>query len=285
MKLTPQQVAAYQRDGTVLIPGAFAGWVDHLHTSVMAVIDGHRAGTIKSGDVRSVYQNPLNVVENFGGGVMALNIAPHHAGFGDWLHNSPAAEMTAQAMQSKQARFWIDATFLKEKYAAAEGTPWHNDTCTWPFWGKQMTILWIALTDVDDDNGPLTTVRGTHQGDGRYYSTFFPDTQTPPPPYRPWQDLMDQALAPNADIQTWTMKKGDCLFMHPSTIHGSKPRAATTGAPRMAFSTRWLGDDVVWKPDPLTERMTAQLNSLPEMIFNAPPPDSIIPVQWPRVAA
>ena len=284
MTVTKDHIAAYERDGTVLIPGAFKDWVEPLNETVMAVIEGQRAGRITPDDATCVFQNPMKIVENFGGGAMALNIVPYHKGFSDWLAHSPAGEMAAAIMQSERVRFWVDATFLKEENAASEGTPWHNDTCTWPFWGKQMTILWIALTDVDEDNGPLTTVRGSHQEDGRYYSTFFPADQTPPPGYKPWSELMAQAEAPDAEIQTWTMKKGDCLFMHPTTIHGSKPRSAQTGSPRLAYSTRWLGDDVIWKPDPLTEPMTERLNTHPAMTFNAPPPDDIIPVLWPRTA-
>jgi len=285
MIVTDEQIRTYDRDGTVLIPGAFDDWVAHIEAAVKDVIAEHRSGALDLDAGAPSTQNDLNIVENFGGGAMALNIFPYHAGFQEWLDESPAARMAAEIMQSKTARYWIDATFWKEEGAASEGTPWHNDTCTWPFWGRQMTILWIALTDVDEGNGPMITVRGTHDGDGRYYSTFFPQDIEPPEPYRPWQELMDQALAPDAEIQTWTMKKGDCLFMHPSTIHGSKPRSANAGVPRLAFSTRWLGDDVVWKPDPLTARMTEKLTDHPDMTFNAPPAVSAIPVSWTHPSA
>lgn len=281
-EISRQQIETYERDGTALIPGAFTDWVQPLRESVLAVIEGQRAGTVTPDDAYCVFQNPLTVIEQFGGGAMALNIVPYDPGFADWLDRSSAAEMAATIMRSDKVRFWVDATFLKEENQAAEGTPWHNDTCTWPFWGKQMTILWIALTDVGPQDGPLITVRGSHAGDGRYYSTFFPQDQEPPPGYRPWQELMDQAESPNAEIQTWTMQAGDCLFMHPTTIHGSAPRLADSGRPRLAFSTRWLGDDVVWKPDPLTEPMTVRLVDHPGMTYNAPPPDEIIPLQWPR---
>jgi hypothetical protein len=282
MKITADHISAYNRDGAVLVPGAFTQWADHLRFAVLDVINGVRKGTLTADAVPPTYLNPLKVIDEFGGGAMALNIFPYHPGFAQWLARSPAAEMTAKIMQSKHSRFWIDATFSKDKPGAAEGTPWHNDTCTWPFWGRQMVILWIALTDVDADNAPLTTVRGTHVGDGRYYSTFFPQDQTPPPGYRPWSELMAQAEAPNADIQVWTMKKGDCLFMHPTTIHASRPRAATQGQPRLAFSTRWLGDDVVWKPDALTARMTERLTDNPAMVHGGPVPESVIPVHRPR---
>lgn len=281
MSITETHIETYERDGTVLIPHVFADWTKPLEHAALTVIKGQRSGAIKEEDSVSGHQSALRVVENFGGGAVALNIVPHHANFERWLIESPAAKMVSQIMRSKQVRFWIDATFIKEEGAASEGTPWHNDTCTWPFWGNQMAILWIALTDVDKDNGPLTTVRGSHVGDGRYYSTFFPENESPPPGYKPWQDLLDQAERPEAEIQTWTMQRGDCLFMHPTTIHGSKPRASMRAPPRLAFSTRWLGDDVVWKPDPLTARMTAHVSNHPDMTYDTPPPDSVIPTRWP----
>ena len=285
MVITDDHIQTYERDGTVRIESAFNDWVGPLADGVERVVDAFRAGTYDSSDTSSSFQNPISVWEPFGGRAMALNIVPHDDIFAQWLNTSAAAEMTASVMRSQQVRFWVDASFIKNQPNASEGTPWHNDTCTWPFWGKQMTILWIALTDVGLDDGPLTTVRGSHHGDGRYYSTFFPEVQTPPDGYKPWQELMDQAEAPDADIQTWTMNKGDCLFMHPTTIHGSKPRSAGSEITRMAFSTRWLGDDVVWKPDALTEPMTERLNSHPRMSYGAPPADDVIPVLWPRPEA
>ncbi len=272
-------VASYRQDGAVLIPGAFRDWTDSLSDACLSVLEEQRAGRIDSSDSISAHQNPLTVVEGFGGGAMMLNLVPYHVDFAGWLEASPAAELTAKVMQSSTSRFWVDASFLKDEADASEGTPWHNDTCTWPFWGSQMTILWIALTDVDKGNGPLTTVAGSHRGTGRYYSPFFPPTDALPEPYQPWQDLLDQVEAPDARIQTWTMKRGDCLCVHPSTIHGSLPRKGGA-TPRLAFSSRWLGDDVVWKPDPLTERMTARLNDHPEMRRGEPPPASVMPIQW-----
>jgi ectoine hydroxylase-related dioxygenase (phytanoyl-CoA dioxygenase family) len=77
------------------------------------------------------------------------------------------------------------------------------------------------------------------------------------------------------------MAAGDCLFMHPNTVHGSRPRAARNTAPRRAFSTRWLGDDVVYRPDALTARLTQRINGHPAMLYGEPPGDSAIPITWP----
>lgn len=278
--ITKDQIERYEQDGTVIIPNLFDDWVEPLSVAVLGVIERDREGIEQPICPGFDYLNPLNVVEEFGGGAMALNVFAHDPTFGLWLEKSVAAEVAARAMASSRIRFWIDACFFKDQDGAAEGTPWHNDTCTWPFWGQQMTILWVALTDIGPEDGPLVTVRGSHTGDGRYYSPFFPETDKLPPPYKPWSELMAIAESPSAEIQSWTLNAGDCLLMHPSTVHGSSPRRATTGRPRLSFSTRWLGDDVVWNPDALTAPMTQRINEHPDMIPGAPPPDSIIPVSW-----
>ena len=279
--ISTEQLATYQRDGTVKIPGAVTDWVEPLSAAIADVLERHRLGVLE-GTPPNSFQNEIRVDEEFGGGIIALNLVPHDSRFSDWLRRSPTAEMVAAVTQSKRVRYWIDASFVKTEDAAAEGTPWHNDTCTWPFWGEQMVILWVALTDIGLEDGPLTTVRGSHHGDGRYYSTFFPESETiPPPPYKPWQALLDQVTAPDAVILTWTMAAGDCLFMHPSTVHGSLPRAARSTVPRLSFSTRWLGDDVIFRPDDLTRPMTERLNDHPAMRYGEPPGEAAIPITWP----
>lgn len=257
----------------------FADWVEPLSGAIESTIQRYRANELADA-VPGNFQNPVRIVDEFGGGTMALNLVPHDPRFAQWLSRSPAARMTARIMGSGRVRYWIDASFVKAEGAASQGTPWHNDTCTWPFWGEQMAILWIALTDIGPDDGPLTTVRGSHRGDGRYYSPFFPPTEQMPAPYKPWQALLDQVTAHDAELLSWTMARGDCLLMHPSTVHGSAPRRATQAPPRMSFSTRWLGDDVVFKPDPLTAPLTEALNDHPAMQFGRPPAEEVIPVTW-----
>ena len=280
--ITQDHIDTYTRDGTVHVAGAFNDWVAPLTEAVMTSIEAHRSGDSGYSGVKSVYQNAINRVEDYAGGMMILNIVPHHPIFTRWRDESPAAEMTAAIMQSDLSRYWLDATFLKDEPNASEGTPWHNDTCTWPFWGDQMVILWIALSDVGPEDGPLHTVAGSHQGDGRYYSSFYEPTDNPPPPYKPWEELLSMTTDPNRQLLTHCMSAGDCLFMHPSTVHSSHPRQSSATKPRLAFSTRWLGDDVIYKPDPLTEPLAAELKSDPRMVHGAPPPNEVIPAVWPR---
>jgi ectoine hydroxylase-related dioxygenase (phytanoyl-CoA dioxygenase family) len=74
---------------------------------------------------------------------------------------------------------------------------------------------------------------------------------------------------------------GDILLIHPKTIHASLPRIAQYAGQRIALTTRWLGDDVVWQPNRLTIRIPS-IESTGLMKPGAPPPDELFPKVWPR---
>lgn len=277
--VTRCHIEDYKRDGTVLIEGAFKEWVAPLTNDIERVLELSRKPGFNPKPIG--YQNALTVNEDFGGGIIALGMVPLSDAMKDWQWNSLAGEIVADVMESDAVRYWIDATFWKRGSSETESTPWHNDVCTWPFWGDQMVILWVALSDVDMDNAPLRTLVGSHLGHQRYYSWMSPQGVSPPPIYRPWDELMARATAADANVKCWPLKQGDCLLVHPGTIHSSLPRRAGAGR-RLAFSTRWLGDDVLWQPDVLTARLTDTLTDHPSMKKDGPPPDHFFPVVWRR---
>ncbi|MFN3287950.1 MAG: hypothetical protein ACK40H_05830, partial [Sphingomonadaceae bacterium] len=71
----------------------------------------------------------------------------------------------------------------------------------------------------------------------------------------------------------------DMLLIHPKTIHASRPRAPGLPGRRLAFTTRWIGSDVVWAPDALSVHI-AGLSDHPAMVAGQPPPEALFPVRW-----
>src|SRR5258708_2801306 len=56
--------------------------------------------------------------------------------------------------------FWSDKVVFKTDETDF-GTPWHQD---WPYWkGIHKVTLWIALDEIDESNGCLRFVRGSHR--------------------------------------------------------------------------------------------------------------------------
>ena len=220
----------------------------------------------------SASQNPLKVVRT-DGELMATNMVPTHPDFGRFVADRAILSAIADVIGSATLRFWIDAVF--EKHGGA-GTPWHHDICAWPFWGEQMPIVWVPLTDVGIDDAPLVTLDGSHTGGVRYHSPFSRQDVALRPPYRPWQELLDAVAAPDAPISTWTMAAGDCLVMHPALVHASRPWSGPTDMQRLAISLRFLGDDVRWDPDEFAVPIPV-LDTHPSMRRGGPPPEELFP--------
>ena len=283
------EIDRYERDGIVHLRGAFdPRWVAALTAAIDRVID--RAADPqypRDRDFAPAPQNPLIVAGGRGGvdvgGTMALNVVAHDPVFADWIWNSPAPQIVAKLTRSRRVRFWQDAVFIKSG-GAEDGTPWHNDYCTWPFAGEQLPILWIALTDVGADDAPLVTVRGSHLDPHRYYSPMSPPGLAISDEYHAWDELLAKAQSPASIRDVWTVRAGDALLMHSKIIHSSQPRKATVPGRRLAFSTRWLGDDAVWAPDPYTFPIEKLLRD-PLMKAGSAPPESLFPVIWSAPAA
>jgi hypothetical protein len=286
--ITAEHVATYRRDGIVHLPGAFAAWVEPLLGAIDRVIA--KASDPRYPRLRHFSlspQNPLLVAGGSGGvdvgGTMGLYMAAHDPVFEHWARESGAAAITGQLSGSRQMRYWQDAVFIKRGDGADDGTPWHNDYCTWPWKGEQLPILWIALTDVAADDAPLQTLRGSHTDPWRYYSPMSPPGLPVTDEYHAWDELLAKATAPGAPVDTWTVHAGDALVMHSKLIHCSQPRRSARPGRRVSFSTRWLGDDCTWSPDAYSFPVPV-LEENPLMRQGQPPPDTLFPPLW-RAAA
>ncbi len=120
---------------------------------------------------------------------------------------------------------------------------WHQDWAFYPHTNDDILAVGVMLDDVEEDNGPLLTLPGTHRTDkiwdhhqdGRFCGAMDPNA-TPDLDY-------SQAVA-------CTGKAGSCSFHHVRLVHGSaqnssdKPRqlllyecAAADAWPLLRFST------------------------------------------------
>ena len=270
--------AAYARDGAVCLPGLVSrATIAALTRAFDDVVAAHAQPGWSS--PTSATQNPLKIVQR-DGETMATNMVPAHPEFAGFVADAALTEAIADLIESRSLRFWIDAVFEKR---GGPGTPWHHDVCTWPFWGAQMPIVWVPLTDVGPDDAPLTTLDGSHLGGVRYHSPFSRQDVALVPPYRPWQDLLDAVAAPGAPLTTWTMAAGDVLVMHPHTVHASAAWQGSEGR-RLAISLRYLGDDARWVPDAFALPIPA-LDTHPAMVHGAPPPEALFPCLRARADA
>ena len=278
--VTAEQIDRYRSEGCVRVEGVFdPATCTKLATALNEALHAFETGALQRSPDAASHQNPPSIHRGEGQ-VQLRNFAQHLPILRDWLWNSAAAEVVARLMGARHVRYWMDASFIKEGSSADSATPWHNDECTFPFRGQMMPSFWVALTDVPMENAPIVTLAGSNRDPWRYHSPMS-DQSAFELEHIPWSHLERRVADPDAPRRVWPCAMGDILLIHPKTIHASLPRTAEYAGQRIALTTRWLGDDVVWQPNRLTIRIPS-IESTGLMMPGAPPPDELFPKVWPR---
>ena len=167
-----------------------------------------------------------------------------------FVHESGCARLAAQAMGSNSARFYFDHLLIK-KVNTPTITPWHQDAPYWPFRGKQIASIWLALTPVTVEGSGMEFIRGSHLDDVYYLPQVFNGADNKSGQWAteqrgvPVPDI--DANREDYDIVSFDMAPGDALIFSAWILHGARGNSSST-QDRVALSTRWLGDDVLWDP-------------------------------------
>lgn len=169
----------------------------------------------------------------------------------DYIFQSPCAAIAGQAMASTTARFYFDHLLIKEPNTTAT-TPWHQDIPYWPFLGKQVCSVWLALTPATVSGSAMEFVRGSHLDDKYYQAKVFATRDDHP--NHAWTGKAQGVPVPEIDanrdkfdIVSWDVEPGDAMVFSAWTLHGAGGNHSPTQR-RVAMSTRWLGDDAIWHP-------------------------------------
>jgi ectoine hydroxylase-related dioxygenase (phytanoyl-CoA dioxygenase family) len=170
-----------------------------------------------------------------------------HAPVRSFVFESGVAELAGALMNARSVRFYFDHLLIKQPNTA-EPTPWHQDIPYWPFLGRQICSVWVALTEATVAESSLEFVRGSHRWE-KYFA---------PVPFgvkAAWTADFSGERCPDIeaareayDIVGFDVQPGDALVFSAWTLHGARGNAGARK--RVALSTRWLGDDATWAPHP-----------------------------------
>ena len=225
--LDADQIAAYRRDGVIVLRGIFRDWVEPLGAGVARNMAEPSAGV-------RIYHGPDGSGLFFGDYCNWARIPEYRA----FVFESPAAEFAARLMGSSTARLFHEHVLVKEPGTEVP-TPWHHDQPYYCVDGHQNVSLWLALDPVARETAP-EFVAGSHDW-GRWFrperfnrTPLYEDDGLEPPP-----DI--EGHRANFTIVGWALEPGDCVAFHFLTLHGAPANRSTTR--RRGFSTRWIGDD------------------------------------------
>jgi ectoine hydroxylase-related dioxygenase (phytanoyl-CoA dioxygenase family) len=286
----PETVEMYREEGTACVRRAFSpAWVERLlaaYDDITAKFDAERKPD--AGEQLVKRENPggmppLTYVADSDGNARLKNVVWANAACAEWLEQSDAASIVSQVIGARTLRFYWDQYFTKSSNSASGVTAWHHDIAAFSFYGMQLPSFWVALTDIDVDNAPLITAAGSHKRTHVMYRPLKGAENVPLPEGYGERSEMLAWLDSNPDcLRTWTVKAGDALVIHPYTYHASLPRKPNAGR-RVAYTSRWLGDDVIWWKREMTFNYPDDAR-FSDVRQGQPPPERGFPLVWPRPA-
>lgn len=247
-ELSESEIQAYRRDGVIHLPARVSDGVADL----LAAADG-QLHTFRGS--HGAWDNNLAGTADRGVFFSQRQAYLQQPALARLLFDSRLAEAAGRAMGSQKVRFYFDHLFMLESDTAKDHYRWHQDPPYWACAGEQVCSFWLALTDCDVDSGALEFVLGSDLGE------LYP----PPKVWRDGDAIPHAGLpaTPKYHEQrdahgfvSWSMKAGDCLLFNGRIMHSTRSNHSTSQL-RVAYSTRWIGDDMryVEQPhyqDPLT---------------------------------
>ncbi|MEX0885933.1 MAG: phytanoyl-CoA dioxygenase family protein [Phycisphaeraceae bacterium] len=141
-------------------------------------------------------------------------------------------DAAATLIQAKQLRIWHDQ--IQYKPAGTGGVnPWHQDSPLWPVLEPKdaQITAWVALDDVDEENGCMSMVPGSHQWGNHMDELREIRTFDATPTSFHGHDVK-RSLCP--------VESGCVHFHHALTWHGS--HGNRSGRPRRAIAIHYMNE-------------------------------------------
>jgi hypothetical protein len=214
-RLTNEQVAAFQRDGFVFLPGLFTEEEISLLQNLVQgdpAIREHAVGVIDSSGSPS---------ELFGWSGKSDDI------LGAFISIARLVESAQDLLEGQSVYHWHSK--LSFKRPGSEGRwDWHQDYASWYKEGclrPEMLTAMVAIDPCSVENGCVQLVRGSNQL-GRIEHGPLGLSQGADP------DVVARALD-QLDLVACELEPGDVVFFHGNTLHASGPNRSSM--PRTIF--------------------------------------------------
>ncbi len=178
------------------------------------------------------------------------NMRMQTGSFNDFCHNSEIGRIVADLVNSKTSRLVFDQMFVKE-VGTKTRTGWHTDQPYWPIIGPVITT-WIALDCVDERNGALEFITGSHRW-GKKYHPFLTDqlgafVEYIKPDDLQYDEMPDfEAERDKHEIKSWSLQPGDMLAFDGFIVHSAKGNETSTRR-RRGYAVRFATDGATYDP-------------------------------------
>ena len=261
--ITDQEIRTFEADGIVCLRQMFSSdWVKRMQEAAEVSMakpgDLHAELSAERGDTGRFFHDTF--------------IWQRNNTCRSFVFDSPAALITQTLLQSKKINLFFDQWLIKEPETGTK-TPWHHDMTYWPIDGRQICTLWLALDEVSAETGAVEYIKGSHKWGKKFRPASFGDNNQYTENIPEVPDIEHQR--DRYDIAQFDLSPGDCTVHHGLTVHAA-PGNKTTTHRRRAHTSRWTGDDVIYRP----RKGLQEMPPIPPGLATGDPIDSEL---WPRI--
>jgi ectoine hydroxylase-related dioxygenase (phytanoyl-CoA dioxygenase family) len=221
--LDPEQVASYQQNGHILLRGV-AGPAAMAYYRPVIREAAYRYNT---------ETRPLAERDTYGKAFLQImNLWEKDEAVRRFVMTRRFARIAAELMGVKAVRIYHDQALFKEPEGGP--TPWHQDQYYWPLDTDKFVTMWMPLTDLSSEMGPMTFASGSHK---LGYLGKLPISDES-------QAIFDELIKSKGLSLTYgqAMAAGDATFHAGWTLHGTP--ANRTSLPREAMTIIYFADGV-----------------------------------------
>jgi len=204
-RVTPDMKQVFDRDGFVLIEGLLSEQeANEVEANTRRFIDVVIPNLTKAEAMYEDYAKPETLKQT---GDMNQR-DPYFAG----LLSSPNILGLAQALLEDEV-IPKNVQFFSKPPGIGKATPPHQDGYYFCLQPNEALTVWIALDDIDDENGALHYVKGSHK------NGVLPHSASHVLGFS--QGLTEGRVTDIGEEVTCRVRRGDCLVHHSLTIHSA----------------------------------------------------------------
>lgn len=200
-------------------------------------------------------------------------LVDRHPDFWAFASNSPLTDIAADLL-GPNVKFHSSKLNYKSP-GGGEVVKWHQDISAWPHTNYSLVTLGVHLDDVEYDDGPLSCVPGSHDGelfvqrdDNGAWTGSIRDKELA------GIDL-DRAVDMNGGA-------GTVIAIHCRTIHGSRANLTNRvrALPLFVFAS---ADAFAWMPAPSPTSKTGEIvRGVPATVAHLDPRPCPVPPDWAK---
>ena len=212
--LSDQQIAAYQRDGHILLDDVLPA----------QRVPPYRAAIARTVSERNKETRALKDRDTYGRAFLqTTNLWEYSEVVKEYVMAQRFARIAARLMGVERVRLYHDQALFKE--AGGGITPWHQDQHYWPLATNKTITMWMTLVDISADMGTLQFASGSH---AEGYLGDIPISDESEAQLRAFVQRQGYTLA-QADV----MQAGAATFHSGWTLHSAPPNRSSRMRPAM----------------------------------------------------